>query len=89
MRSLFLLILPSIFLSLSATAGLAESCSQRAGACNGACTPELVSSGQQAGGTVPGCRSSCAQRLQACMKSGIWLHLGSRDRGLQEQVDRR
>jgi hypothetical protein len=68
---------------------LAASCSERAGACHAACTPQLVSSGEQAGGTVAGCHSSCATRLQQCMHSGVWVHMGAQRRGLQEQVERR
>jgi hypothetical protein len=73
----------------TASPALAATCSERAGACQGACTPELVSSGQQAGGTVPGCRASCLSRLRQCVGSGIWVHMGSQRRGMQEQVERR
>ena len=72
-----------------AAPALAASCSERAGACQGACTPQLVSSGQQAGGTIAGCRASCGNRLQRCLRSGIWVHMGAQRRGLQEQVERR
>jgi hypothetical protein len=72
-----------------ANPAVAASCSERVGACYGACTPELVSSGQQAGGTIAGCRASCASRLRQCMRSGVWVHMGSQRRGMQEQVDRR
>jgi len=67
----------------------ADTCSGRAALCRGACTPALVSSGQQAGGTVQGCLTSCNSRLRSCMKTGIWVHMGSRTRGMRQQVDRR
>lgn len=81
-----------------ATAGLfaagpsparAETCSVRAAACRAACTPALVSSGQQYGGTVAGCLASCRERRRTCLATGTWVHMGSQRRGLREQVGRR
>jgi hypothetical protein len=73
----------------TASPALAANCSERAGACQGACTPELVASGQQAGGTIAGCRASCTSRLRQCLRSGLWVHMGAQRRGMQEQVERR
>jgi hypothetical protein len=67
----------------------AETCSDRAAICRGACTPALVSSGQQHGGTVQGCIGSCQSRLRSCLRTGIWVHMGAQNRGRQQQVDKR
>jgi hypothetical protein len=77
------------FLAAATTLAAADTCSGRANLCLAACTPALVASGEQHGGTVPGCRASCRSRLQSCMRTGIWVHMGSRTRGMQQQVDRR
>jgi hypothetical protein len=79
----------SALIVFARTSALAETCSERHAACETACTPALVSSGQQAGGTVTGCRSSCRSRLQSCLRSGIWVHMGSARRGEQQRVERR
>ena len=71
-----------------ATPAAADTCSGRAAICRGACTPDLVSSGRQAGGTVKGCLASCNSRLGSCMKTGIWVHMGSQTRGMRQKVDR-
>lgn len=75
--------------SLWAGSASADTCSGRASLCQAACTPALVASGEQHGGTVSGCRSSCASRLRSCMRTGIWVHMGSRTRGQQQQVERK
>ncbi|MBL8588676.1 MAG: hypothetical protein JNK46_09110 [Methylobacteriaceae bacterium] len=67
----------------------AQSCSNRAAACGAACTPQLVGSGVQFGGTVEGCRASCAERRQRCLREGVWVHMGSARRGERESVERR
>jgi hypothetical protein len=54
----------------------------------GACTPALVSSGEQHGGTVQGCQASCQSRLRSCMRTGIWVHMGRAQRGQQQKVDK-
>jgi len=72
-----------------ASPAIAASCSERVGACRAACTPQLVSSAEQAGGAIAGCRASCATRLQQCLQSGVWVHVGAQRRGMQEQVERR
>jgi hypothetical protein len=94
MGGVFMRILSSAFLGLglmvaAVTSAAADTCSGRAGLCLAACTPALVASGEQYGGTVPGCRASCRTRLKSCMRSGIWVHMGSRTRGMRQQVDRR
>jgi hypothetical protein len=71
------------------TAALADTCSGRAAICRAACTPVLVSSGQQHGGTVGGCIASCQGRLRSCMRTGVWIHMGAQTRGMQQKVDRR
>jgi hypothetical protein len=75
--------------SLAAAPAQADTCSGRAGLCNAACTPQNVASGAQHGGTVAGCRASCQSRLRACLKSGVWVHMGSQTRGMRQTVDRR
>lgn len=82
------LALLGLLIALPGTA-LADTCSQRAGICDAACTPALVSSGQQHGGTVPGCLASCRSRLSSCMKTGIWVHMGAQNRGMRQAVDKR
>jgi hypothetical protein len=67
----------------------AESCSDRGAICKAACTPALVSSGQQHGGTVQGCIGSCQSRLRSCLRTGVWVHMGAQNRGMQQKVDRR
>lgn len=67
----------------------ADTCSGRAGLCRAACTPALVASGQQAGGTVQGCLASCQSRLRSCMSTGVWVHMGSQTRGMRQKVDKR
>jgi len=86
MRALF--ALSTIWIALAAPA-YAESCSDRHGICQAACTPALVSSGAQHGGTVAGCQSSCRSRLNSCLRSGIWVHMGSQNRGMQQKVEKR
>jgi hypothetical protein len=91
MRIRFLLL---IGMSISAVvssqgAASAESCSDRAAICKGACTPALVSSGQQHGGTVQGCVGSCQSRLRSCLRTGVWVHMGSQNRGMRQKVYRR
>jgi hypothetical protein len=66
----------------------ADTCSGRHGICQAACTPALVSSGQQHGGTVQGCMSSCRSRFNSCMRTGVWVHMGSQNRGMKQTVDR-
>ena len=87
MRAIALCVLAVLFLPTDAA--LAASCSERFSACQAAFTPQFVSSGAQAGGTVSGCHASCASPLQQCMRSGIWVHMGAQRRGMQEQVERR
>ena len=65
-----------------------DSCSDRGGVCVTACTPRQVESGAQFGGTVVACRKSCQSRLRSCLKTGVWIHMGSARRGEQERVDR-
>ena len=67
----------------------AETCSGRASLCRAACTPQLVGSGEQYGGTVEGCVASCGSRLKSCLRTGIWVHMGARNRGMQQEVERR
>ncbi len=67
----------------------ADTCCGRADICRAACTPALVSSGQQHGGTVPGCVSSCQSRLKSCLRSGVWVHMGSARAGERQTVDKR
>jgi len=55
----------------------------------GACTPQLVSSGEQYGGTVAGCQTSCRGRRATCLKSGVWVHMGAARRGERQSVDKR
>ena len=76
-------------MALLSTAASAETCSQRASICQAACTPALVASGAQHGGTVAGCNASCQSRLRSCLRNGIWVHMGSQNRGMQQKVDRR
>ncbi len=81
----------AIFALLSLTLAVpaaAETCSERPTICQSACTPELVASGAQAGGTVPGCRMSCQTRLRQCLHSGISVHMGSARRGDQQTVEK-
>jgi hypothetical protein len=66
----------------------ADTCSGRRDICLGACTPALVSSGAQYGGTVAGRQSSCRSRHSSCMRSGIWVHMGSQNAGMQQKVDK-
>jgi len=82
-------MLAGLALVLSPDSGLAETCTDRAGLCQGACTPQNVASGAQYGGTVAGCQSSCRSRLQSCLKTGVWIHMGSQTRGQRQQVERR
>lgn len=74
---------------LAVASAQADTCSGRASLCNAACTPHNVSSGAQHGGTVPGCRASCQSRLRSCLKSGVWVHMGSQTRGMRQSVERR
>ena len=76
-------------LVLPSSSALAESCTDRAGLCRAACTPQNVASGAQHGGTVAGCQPSCRSRLQSCLKTGVWVHVGSQTMGQRQQVDRR
>ena len=83
-----------VFLGLAfvigwSAAAVADTCSDRASLCRAACTPQNVSSGVQHGGSVSGCISSCQSRLSRCMKSGIWVHMGSARRGEQQRVEKR
>ena len=89
MRPAVLAMLAVAMLFTHSSTAVAESCSERHLICQGACTPELVSSGRQYGGTVAGCRKSCRSRLNRCLRTGIWVHMGARNRGLQQKVDRR
>jgi len=82
-------MLAGLALVLSSASALAETCTDRASLCQGACTPQNVASGAQYGGTVAGCQSSCRSRLQSCLKTGVWIHMGSQTRGQRQQVDRR
>ena len=66
----------------------ADTCSGRRDICLSACTPALVSSGAQHGGTVAGCQSSCRSRHSSCMRSGIWVHMGSQNAGMKQKVDK-
>lgn len=75
--------------AMSPAPASADTCSGRADLCRAACTPALVSSGQQYGGTVPGCLTSCQSRWRSCMRTGIWVHMGSQTRGMQQKVDKR
>lgn len=79
----------ALVIAALATPAAAESCSTRASLCLGACTPALVGSGQQHGGTVEGCRKSCNERKASCLRSGVWVHMGARTRGQQEAVEKR
>lgn len=88
MKPLRISLLAGSLLPLSLPA-LADTCSGRADICRGACTPALVSSGQQHGGTVQGCISSCQSRLKSCLRSGVWVHMGSARRGERQTVDKR
>ena len=72
----------------SVQAARADTCSDRGGVCVAACTPRQVESGAQFGGTVAGCRKSCQSRLRSCLKTGVWIHMGSARRGEQERVER-
>lgn len=72
----------------SVQAAHADTCSDRGSICVAACTPRQVDSGAQFGGTVAGCRKSCQSRLRSCLKTGVWIHMGSTRRGEQERVDR-
>jgi hypothetical protein len=86
------LILAAIFVLASTLAvqpALAESCSDRAGLCLAACTEQNVTSGAQYGGTVKGCQASCNSRRKNCLKSGVWVHMGSQTMGQRQQVERR
>ena len=74
---------------VSLSSACAETCTDRAGLCQGACTPQNVASGAQHGGTVAGCQASCRSRLQSCLKTGIWTHMGSQTRGQRQQVEKR
>jgi hypothetical protein len=85
----FGLMLAGLAFALSSSSAVAETCSDRAGLCQGACTPQNVTSGAQYGGTVTGCQKSCRSRLQSCLKNGIWTHMGSQTMGQQQKVDRR
>ena len=76
-------------LVVTPTIALADTCSQRASICEAACTPALVSSGQQYGGTVRGCVASCRSRLSSCLRTGVWVHMGVQNRGMRQPVDRR
>lgn len=79
----------SFCVAIAASApAFADTCSGRRDICLGACTPALVSSGAQYGGTVKGCQSSCRSRHSSCMRSGIWVHMGSQNRGMQQKVDK-
>ncbi len=80
-----------VFCCLVGPAGeaMAQTCSERAAACGRACTPDLVSSGVQHGGTVPGCRTSCADRRKTCLRDGVWVHMGASRRGERETVTKR
>ena len=73
---------------LTALPDHADSCSDRSSVCVAACTPRQVESGAQFGGTIAGCRKSCQSRLRSCLKTGVWIHMGSARRGEQERVDR-
>jgi len=84
-----LLLLASLASGALPSVALAETCSERAGLCDDACTPALVDSGAQAGGTIAGCHASCQARLRSCLKTGVWVHMGAQHRGLQQRVDRK
>jgi hypothetical protein len=89
MGLLFGVLVVAIALATVAPAGAQETCSHRAGLCRAACTPGNVASGAQYGGTVQGCLRSCNSRYASCMRSGIWVHMGARTRGMRQQVERR
>ena len=72
----------------AAQSSRADTCTNRADACSSACTPALVNSGAQFGGTIPGCLASCKSRLNTCLKSGVWTHMGRDRRGERQKVDR-
>ena len=82
----FAVVALALFASIGAAR--ADSCSDRGGVCVAACTPRQVESGAQFGGTVAGCRKSCQSRLRSCIKTGVWIHMGSARRGEQERVER-
>ena len=84
MRSMLLALLV-----ITPTIAFADTCSQRASICEAACTPALVSSGQQYGGTVGGCVASCRSRLNSCLRTGVWGHMGAQNRGMRQPVERR
>lgn len=84
MRTLIALFLVTV----ASGPALADTCSGRRDICLGACTPALVSSGAQHGGTVAGCQSSCRSRHASCMRSGIWVHMGSQNAGMRQKVDK-
>ena len=84
-----LLAVSALCIAIAAAApARADTCSGRRDICLSACTPALVSSGAQHGGTVAGCQSSCRSRFSSCMRSGIWVHMGSQNRGMQQKVDK-
>lgn len=78
-----------LLLTLTSSPSLAETCSDRSGLCLAACTEQNVSSGAQFGGTIKGCQTSCRSRHQNCLKTGVWVHMGSQTMGQRQQVDKR
>ena len=82
-----LLLIASAMIA-TARSSYAENCTNRANYCSSACTPALVASGEQVGGTIAGCLASCKSRLYSCLKSGVWTHMGRDRRGERQKVDR-